>query len=561
MKNIVTFIARNRQRALALAFVSTLGLGACNDVTDLTPQDSLSETAVFTDPARVALAVAGVYNSAQSGFYDPLNGGALAVRGYPFGAASNEQDDVRGEDLSDMAGFFNIVFTNTQTAFSPNVVNMWSNCYAVVNQANVTIAGVRLAATNNVITAADASIYEAELRFLRALAHHELVIHFSRPFTDGNGDKPGVPYRDVASNTIAGVTLNKAQGRGTVADDYVKMLGDLDFAETNLPATRTGIITTPANAASVTRATKGAAIALKQRLRLHQGNWAAAATEGSKLITGITAPFTSPGTLGNYALAATQRAAFPGGASVTAENIFSVENSSDDNPGANGALANAYGSSAAPPIGISGRALLAVSPNLYNAPFFTCADLRRTVMMQTDGVRPAYVIKKYTDAATSTDYAPIIRYAEVILNQAEALARTGSDAQALSLLNAVRNRSVTTVADQYAPGSLTGTTLVRAILNERRIEFVGEGFRWDDISRLSPDPVYAPITGGGIPAKFSGLVSGQVTLARYSCGNLAALATPSVSALPYSSPLFLWPIPAIELANNPTLASQRNPGY
>ena len=559
MKNIVTFIARNRQRALALAFVSTLGLGACKDVTDLTPQDSLSETAVFTDPARVALAVAGVYNSAQSGFYDPLNGTGLAVRGYPFGAAANEQDDARGEDLSDMAGFFGIVFSNTQTAFSPNVVNMWSNCYAVVNQANVTIAGVRVAATNNVITAADAAVYEAELRFLRALAHHELVIHFARPFTDGNGDKPGVPYRDVPSNTIAGVTLNKAQGRGTVADDYVKMLGDLDFAETNLPATRTGIITTPANAASVTRATKGAAIALKQRLRLHQGNWAAAATEGRKLINGTVAPFTSP--ISNYALAATQRAAFPGGAVVTAENVFSVENSSDDNPGVNGALANAYGSSAAPPTGISGRALLAVSPNLFNAPFFTCADLRRTVMMQPDGVRPAYVIKKYTDAATSTDYAPIIRYAEVILNQAEALARTGNDAQALSLLNAVRNRSVTTLADQFAPGSLTGTALVRAILNERRIEFVGEGMRWDDISRLSPDPLYAPITGGGIPAKFSGLVSGQVTLARYSCGNLAALATPSVSAVPYSSPLFLWPIPAIELANNPTLAAQPNPGY
>ena len=564
MKNIITFAASNRQRALALAFVSTLGLGACKDVTDIKPKDSLSETAVFTDPARVALAVTGVYNSAQSGFYDPLNGTALAVRGYPFGAASSEQDDARGEDVSDMAGFFGIVFANTQTPSSPNVVNMWSNCYAVINQANVTIAGVRLAATNNVITAADATIYEAELRFLRALAHHELVLHFSRPFTDGNGDKPGVPYRDVPSNTIAGVTANKAQGRGTVAEDYTKMLLDLDFAETNLPTTRTGIVTTPAPSASITRATKGAAIALKQRLRLYQGDWAAAAVEGRKLITGTSAPFTSPigTTLGNYALAATQRAAFPGGQTVTTENIFSVENSSDDNPGVNGALANVYGSSASAPTGISGRALLAVSPNLYNAPFFTCADLRRTVMMQPDGVRPAYVLKKYTDAATSTDYAPIIRYAEVLLNQAEAIARTGNnDAQALSLLNAVRNRSVTTVADQYAPGSLTGTALVRAILNERRIEFVGEGFRWDDISRLSPDPLYAPITGGGIPGKFSGLTSGQVTLARYSCGNPAASATPSVTAVPYSSPLFLWPIPAIEVANNPTLAAQQNPGY
>ena len=73
----------------------------------------------------------------------------------------------------------------------------------------------------------------------------------------------------------------------------------------------------------------------------------------------------------------------------------------------------------------------------------------------------------------------------MILNQAEFSARTGRGAQAFSLLNAVRNRSVTTVTGQYAPGSLVGMALVRAILNERRIEFVGEGFRWSDISRIS----------------------------------------------------------------------------
>ncbi|WP_259404552.1 RagB/SusD family nutrient uptake outer membrane protein [Hymenobacter sp. HSC-4F20] len=554
MKNFLTVFAPSRQRVLALAFLSTLGLSSC-EVTDLQPKNQLSEAAVYNDPARIALAVAGVYNAAQSGFYDPLNGSALAVRGYPFGAAANALDDARGEDVSDMAGFFGIVFQNQITPSSPNVVNMWSNCYAVINQANVTIEGVRQAAAAGVITAAEAQVYEGELRFLRALSHHELVIHFSRPYTDKNGSNPGVPYREVAANTIAGITTGREVGRGTVAEVYTKMLADLDFAESNLPATRT---ISGAAAPSVTRATKGAAIALKQRLRLHQANWTAAVAEGNKLISGTSAPFTSP--IGNYALAATQRAAFPGGTGVTAENVFSVENRSDDNPGVNGALANVYGSSATPANGgINGRALLAVSPNLYNAPFFTCGDLRRTAMMQQDGVRPAYVLRKYTDAATSSDFAPIIRYAEVLLNQAEAIARAGTnDALALQLLNAVRNRSVTTAADQYAAGSLTGTALIRAILDERRIEFVGEGKRWGDISRLSPDPTYSP---GGIPAKFSGLVSGQVTLARYACNNTTVLATPSVTAVPYSSTLFLWPIPAIEVANNPTLASQQNPGY
>jgi hypothetical protein len=556
MKNILSLLASSRQRALTLAFSATLGLGACQ-VTDLQPQNVLSETAVYNDPARIALAVAGVYNSAQSGFYDPLNGSALAVRGYPFGAAANALDDARGEDVSDMAGFFSLVFANTFTSSSPNVVNIWSNAYAVINQANVTIDGIKQAQAAGVITAADELVYEGELRFLRALAHHELVLHFSRPYTDGNGSAVGVPYRDFAVNTTASVAQARAQGRGTVANDYTKMLADLDFAESNLPTTRT---ISGAVAPSVTRATKAAAIALKQRIRLHQANWVAAAMEGNKLIAGTTT-FASPATVGTYSLMPTQRAAFPGGAAATVENIFSVENSAADNPGVNGALANVYGSSASPANGgINGRALLAVSPNLYNASFFTCNDLRRTVMMQPDGVRPCYVIRKYTDAATSSDFAPIIRYAEVLLNQAEAVARQGTNNDlALNLLNAVRNRSVTTAADQYAAGSLTGINLVRAILNERRIEFIGEGKRWGDISRLSPDATYATVSGGGVPAKFNGTVSGQVTLARYACGNTSLLTGQLVSPIAYSSTLFLWPIPQLEIANNPSLA--QNPGY
>ncbi|GAB3576581.1 RagB/SusD family nutrient uptake outer membrane protein [Hymenobacter daeguensis] len=521
-----------------------LVLGACN-VTDVTPQNAISDTAVYGDAVRIGLAVTGVYDAAQSGFYNG-NTPASGVRGYPFGAASSDLGDARGEDVVDMAGFFGIVYTNALTAASPNVVYMWANCYSVINKANITIAGVQQAAAAGVISAATAASYEGELRFLRALAHMELVVNFSKPYTDGNGSSLGVPYRNFAINSTTTIAQGNTQGRGTVADDYTKMLEDLDFAEANIAATNT----------LKTRATKGAAIALKQRLRLYQGNWAAAIAEGNKLISGTTT-FTSP--IGGYALTATQRAAFVG-ANTTGESIFSVENSNTDNPGVNGAIANVFGSSVSVASGgIGGRALLAVSPILYNAPFFTCNDARRTVMMQQDGPggRTAYVLKKYLDAATSTDYNPILRYAEVLLNQAEALARTGSSAPALALLNAVRNRSVA-AADQYAAGALTGTALVQAILNERRIEFVGEGLRWGDIARLSPEATYSPLAGGGIPAKF---LSTQVTLARYTCGSTTGFPTLSVTAVPYSNPLFLWPIPNTETQVNPTLAAQQNPGY
>ncbi|AMR27369.1 hypothetical protein A0257_09860 [Hymenobacter psoromatis] len=549
MKNLLHTFAIHRQRVLALTLVAALGLPACQ-VTDLQPKDELPEAAIYTNPARISLAVTGVYNAAQSGFYDPLNGSALAVRGYPFGAASAALGDARGEDVTDMLGFFGLVYQNLITTATPNAVNMWSNSYALINQANVTIVGVQSAAKAGVITTAAANIYEGELRFLRAFAHHELVINFSKPYADGNGSNLGVPYRDFPVNTTQGIAQAKVQDRGKVADDYTKILADLDFAEANLPATRDATLS---QFASVTRATKGAAIALKQRVRLHQANWAAAITEGNKLIQG-TATFTSP--IGAYSLMPTQKAAFPGGAATTAENIFSVENNSTDNPGQNGSLPKVFGATA-----IGGRALLGVSPILYNAPFFTCNDLRRA-SMQTSG--RTYVITKYTDAANQTDFNSIIRYAEVILNQAEAVARTGTnDALALSLLNAIRNRSVA-AADRYSAGALTGKALVQAILNERRIEFVGEGKRWGDLSRLAVDADYAPIQGGGIPAKFYGnLGASQIALTRYGCGNQSLLTTPPpiVGAIPYNTQFFLWPIPALETQINPTLAAQQNPGY
>lgn len=542
------FVSRHARLVALTAFLS-LGLGAC-EVTDLTPKDSLPENSAFEDAAKAELSVAGMYNAAQSGFYDPLNGTAIAVRGYPFGAAAMELGDARGEDIVDMAGFFGIVYQNTITPASPNIVNMWSTLYALINQANVTIEGVKSASSRGVITAESALAYEGEARFLRALAYHELLQHFARPYADGNGNKPGVPYRDFAINTIETVDRAKTQGRNTVAEVYTKILEDLNFAETNLPVNRTGGI-----ANKVTRATKGAAIALKQRVYLHQGNWASVVTEGDKLIS-AAAPFTSA--VGAYSLASSPANAFPGGTTTTNENIFSIENSSDDNPGVNGALPTMYGSPNTPaqnPAGIQGRGLLAISPILFNAPFWTCSDARRTQLLQATSTR--YFTFKYKDAKTNTDFAPVIRYAEVLLNQAEALSRLGSNpTRALALLNAVRNRAVSGT-DQFSAANANvpvGDALTQAILNERRIEFVAEGFRWDDIHRLAVD---AKFSTTGIPRKAG---SAQAVIANYNCTTRPTV-NGTIAPIPYSDPRFLWPIPAVELANNPTLRTQQNPGY
>lgn len=172
----------------------------------------------------------------------------------------------------------------------------------------------------------------------------------------------------------------------------------------------------------------------------------------------------------------------------------------------------------------------------------------------------SYFTSKYKDVATFTDANPIIRYAEVLLNVAEAYSRTAAlSPNALSLLNAVRNRSVTTVADRFTAGSFAaGNDLTQAILNERRIEFAGEGRRWADIHRLATDATFG---FGGVPAK---VAYATATFATYKIGVPYAGAK-SVPAIPYTGAVnsykFIWPIPTVETSSNPTLAAQQNPGY
>src|SRR5699024_7648613 len=117
------------------------------------------------------------------------------------------------------------------------------------------------------------------------------------------------------------------------------------------------------------------------------------------------------------------------------------------------------------------------------------------------------------------DSAPVIRYSEVLLSLAEALAKNTNsvDSRAVELLSAVRNRSDNSV--QFTTGDFSNVDeLVDAIVTERQIEFLGEGIRNADIMRLGLD----------IPAK-----------SRF-----------SVSKSTPSSSNYIWPISVDELSLN-----------
>lgn len=104
-----------------------------------------------------------------------------------------------------------------------------------------------------------------------------------------------------------------------------------------------------------------------------------------------------------------------------------------------------------------------------------------------------YGFKKYADYLMDNNVRgnadlKVIRYSEVLLMYAEALAATGDDVTALTYLNQVRNRvgmpSYTIATLPTVTRGTTGDTMIDAILLERRYEFAGEGpQRWFDIWR------------------------------------------------------------------------------
>lgn len=529
---------------MLMTAITVLSTSSCKKYTELSPISSLAENTAFSTASTIELAMVGVYNTATVGTY---NGGA--GRGYPFGAAAIEQAEMRGEDMVNLQAFFQITYETSITASTANNVNMWSNLYALINQCNLMIEGSTTAGANGVIPTATAEQYIGEARFLRALAHHELVIDFCRPYVDGNGSNPGVPYRTVSINSLEKAQAEITVGRGTVAEDYAKILADLDYAESKLPVTR--------STNGISRATQGAAIALKTRVKQHMADWAGVITEGAKLGTSATTG-TYTSTIGGYKLEASAATPFTSNAS-NSESIFSIANSAAANGGTNGALPNMFGPAANAINTMVARNLVATNPNLYVASYWVTGDTRRTLLQiqQTTSTARYFFNYKYRDPLSGTDYAPIIRYAEVLLNVAEAYSRTSAlDTRALGLLNAVRNRSVP-VANVFTIANFaTQTSLTQAILNERRIEFAGEGRRWPDITRLSQDPNFA-VTGGGIPAKVL-LAALANDGSNYNIVTRPVTAT-GKAALPYTDFHYIWPIPLDELNANPNIT--QNPGY
>ncbi|CAN5552812.1 RagB/SusD family nutrient uptake outer membrane protein [soil metagenome] len=468
MRFIKDFMKKKIIYSAALCLISW-GFSACNrDLLSPIPQTSVSDVSAFNTVSRVQTQLLSLYGSANATNIGGLKDGNL------YGGRYVVYGDIRGEDFINETGNLitgSDVWAENPTNSATAVATLWNAGYLTINKCNIFLDG--MAAGGTTVVGADlGKQYVAEAKLIRGLVYYSLLQYYARPYADGSGSKPGLPLR------LSGI---KGAGqsdlvRSSVADVYAQVLKDMNEAEADLPSKYT------AASDNVTRAHKNTAIALKTRVYLSMQNYASVITEANKMVS-ATAPFSSPTNVAN-ALQPDITAVFT--TYTTPESIFSMPmtGTAGDNPGTQNQLAYYY--SPTPANGGVGNGEFSLNPNgIIANTGWKSTDKRRSFIKQSGTTTVKNWLNKYKTASPYTDYVPVIRYAEVLLNLAEAKVRTSNtvDAQAVALLNAVRNRSDATTTFTAASFA-SPTDLINAILTERRIEFLGEGLRNNDLMRL-----------------------------------------------------------------------------
>jgi len=458
---------------LTTILFAVVAMTGCSKDLNEDPFNSIAANEAFSTPERIDKSAVGMYNALQNANY--------------FGGRVLIYADIRGVDAVANTFFGSMNLFNLLKADDGTVAGAWQGAYRTIYECNSFVKNFTPNA--GLVTQAKADQYLGEAKFIRALCYFYLVNLWAQPYKfTADASHLGVPLVLTASDNPFSPDNNIP--RSTVKQVYDQMEADLLDADAKLPATYTDAYT------RTTRATKAATKGLLMRLYLYKGDYPKAAQFANSIIT-----------LGTYGLQL-------GGPEVpfrtytTNESIFSVAMDGGDNPNTNNAIGQHYGATR--------RADISVDNN-YVA-LLEATDKRRTNLIQLAG--SSYYTTKYN--AGTTDFVPVLRYAEVLLTAAEALAQqaTGVDATALGYLNQIRSRAGATPA---AP--VTKQALIDAILLERRIELAFEGQGSLDFLR----------TGRAIPAHGT------------------------VAAQPYGSDFTVLPIPKYDLDKNPSL--QKNPGY
>ena len=430
-----------------------------------------------TDPNLAQNLVTGVYNSLYAG--EAFGGSGGDVHGISFITATNiiSDDAEKGSTVSDQPNIGTIDnFTVTPT--NNFVAALWSGYYSGIAKSNQAVEALNIAAVDQTTK----NQLLGEVRFIRAYYYFNLVRLF--------GKVPKVLR--VPKDAQDANTDPAFQTRASVDTIYNIIQQDLQFAVNNLPLR---------NKIGVGHISKGTAQTLLAKTYLYQKNWQQVLALTQEVINS-----------GQYSLVSDYSTIWRQVGDNSVESIFEVETGQFNN----GDLGvNGYSTWQGPRVGGRGGwtdlgfGFGTPSLNLVNA--YESGDKRKastiiiidqspkyvgTILFDgfripsADSVQNLYYNYKayHSENNTVENYLGnrdqkqknlhILRYAEVLLMNAEVANELGQSGNAVTQLNKIRLR-----AGLLGTKASSMTDVRNAIWNERRLELALEHDRFFDLVR------------------------------------------------------------------------------
>lgn len=469
---------------------------SCDDFLDVLPQDRITSANFPENEQDMKLALNGayallressVYNEGLFGFgiLDGATPNAFNWGNLPITKAGNGQLSSSDGDI---------------------VTFRWTRCYAIVSRANELLNFLE----QTELSEDTKRQFTGEAHFLRGLAYSLLA--------DAYG---GVP---LITEKISAQTARELP-RASLEETWNLVHSDYDIAVNSLDAV----------APQSGRATKGAALGLKLRAYLYQGNYQKVLEMASQ-IEG----------LGMYSLFPSYEGLFSPLNENNPEVIFDVQYIQGENSQGSFVdqfcgtgtgsftrgsryvptddLVNAYetidGSPVNPSAPFSNRdprlAFTVVLPGSYILDHQFPNHIYPDGAFNHPGNRLKHLSTRKYRIQSMSDLPPsgqsyinniVLRYADVLLAKAEAIIETNGDIdEAIALINRIRTER-DDVKIRPIPMGLSQTEARDILRHERRIEFALEGLYWSDIRRWKIGKTIYPIVikdhlGGIIETKF-----------------------------------------------------------
>lgn len=489
-----------------------MGLGSCKKgYLDTEPSDQISSGKLFDNISNVRVALNGVYRLMYMQYADQEQDGHAAIMIVM---------DFMGEDVVHTATgttYFRGAYKWTDHRAETNDLPYFSYrlYYRIIANANRILDGID---TVPGITDEQKNPIKGECLAIRAWAHHMLVQLFGKRYAVNNAT--GMPENGSNLGVPIMTTYSEApQPRATVDQVYAQINKDLDEAIVLLNGA-------PARGIYRTHVDKSVAQGFKARVALTQQNWAVAAAYALEALKG-------------YQLMS--NAAYLDGFSdmKNSEWMWGAHQLPEQLP--------TYGSFYAYMSSNFNSAHTRPNPKKINQLLYASisdTDVRKklfcnnvndyvnfpgvinagTGLPEPSQVRALYMQKKFVvaDPAVSAGDIPFMRVAEMHLIAAEAKAQQKLYQEAADLLKPLAlNRD---------PLYETPQDLSRIndfILEQRRIELWGEGFRFLDLKRL------------------------DATMNRNGTGTTPTLGTTASMEVPTGDPRWQFRIPRREIQANP----------